>query len=328
MKVFILILFFCSCSRTQYLSLREHKFSQSPNKIIWLQLSGWGHDLFPMIKFLPDKEQESVIEKLTCNGEVWNYHFKTLRPMAKDSFTSQLMGRKKIEGTCEDYQEKSFFDYFFELGWTQGIYEIIDHQKNSLQVAKSCREDFLKGASLWISSKNKLTSDEDFHSEIKKNYQPNLVYRDQSCHEGTCYKKSIENINSFIENYFSIKNNFLFMIRDFRLTESGRNLHFDGLENILKEQLEVISRLLNFAQENSDVLLLITGAEPLGIELPGQGKTWEDLDKNKVLKFYKESKLSSVALAYGARAENFCGFYSESDIMRRVLFALKKGFLF
>ena len=72
-------------------------------------------------------------------------------------------------------------------------------------------------------------------------------------------------------------------------------------------------------QKRNDVLILITGAESLNIELPKEGKEWAEFERSGKYVLYKNSSLMSPVMASGPMAENFCGLFDESEMLKRVL---------
>jgi hypothetical protein len=55
------------------------------------------------------------------------------------------------------------------------------------------------------------------------------------------------------------------------------------------------------------------------MDLPDEGRTWSEFEKNKIQPQMKRSKLTNLVIANGARSENFCGLYEDSQIMERIL---------
>ncbi len=97
-----IILLVISCSRVQTLNMREHKYSKSPDKIIWLQIAGFSDELLPLLKFNNLNADISLFaDRADCIGKMWNYNLFNLRPKASDSFLSQMYGIKNVKNDCQ-----------------------------------------------------------------------------------------------------------------------------------------------------------------------------------------------------------------------------------
>jgi hypothetical protein len=89
-----------------------------------------------------------------------------------------------------------------------------------------------------------------------------------------------------------------------------------------KEVLLEIERIVDWVknQKRNDILLIITGAESLNIEFPKEGKEWAEFERSGKNIIFKESSLMSPVLASGPMAENFCGLFDESEMLKRVIY--------
>jgi hypothetical protein len=55
------------------------------------------------------------------------------------------------------------------------------------------------------------------------------------------------------------------------------------------------------------------------VDMPNQGKQWFDFEKAGSNANMKRTKLTNLVLATGARSENFCGMYDDSQVLERLL---------
>jgi hypothetical protein len=66
--------------------------------------------------------------------------------------------------------------------------------------------------------------------------------------------------------------------------------------------------------------VIITGAEGLELDFPKEGKDWSEFERlGKNINIKNPTLLSSV-FAKGPMAENFCGLFDESEIIKRILY--------
>ena len=70
--------------------------------------------------------------------------------------------------------------------------------------------------------------------------------------------------------------------------------------------------------------MLLTSAAPRGVEFPRSGKDWERFEQSKRAKIDRNTKLIATVMASGARAENFCGIFEQSEVMTRIFSGAKQ----
>ena len=68
-----------------------------------------------------------------------------------------------------------------------------------------------------------------------------------------------------------------------------------------------------------DPLILVTSSAVRNIELPYAGRDWKSFEKKGKKVLYQRNSLMSYAMASGAGAENFCGIFEESEILKRII---------
>ena len=66
-------------------------------------------------------------------------------------------------------------------------------------------------------------------------------------------------------------------------------------------------------------MVLVTSGDSRFVDMPNQGKQWFEFEKNGVNPQVKRTKLTNLVLATGARSENFCGIYDDSQVFERLL---------
>jgi hypothetical protein len=89
-----------------------------------------------------------------------------------------------------------------------------------------------------------------------------------------------------------------------------------------KETLQEIERMVSWIklQKRDDILILITGAESLNIEFPKEGQEWAEFERSGKNVIYKNASLMAPVFATGPMAENFCGLFDESEMLKRVIY--------
>ena len=65
-------------------------------------------------------------------------------------------------------------------------------------------------------------------------------------------------------------------------------------------------------------MIIISGAEPIGINFPKRGKSWVSFEKNGLGLSYSKSELMSPVFSWGPSSELFCGVMDNVDISKRV----------
>ncbi len=325
-RTYLLIMFVLTgCARVQTLNLEPHNFSERPEKIVWFQIAGFSEEHIPLLKFnVADINFRTSFEQVSCVGKVWNYNLYDLRPEAHNSFVSQITGSKNIKSTCADFSLNSVWGILGELNYRAGILEAGADERQSLEAALSCEQNnFLDVTKvrLWKMGKTALPAKKSFHYQdppdsLAESMAPG-VYYDRSCQKGICFSSLSNNFKtlwSLVNNEVS-KN--IFVVRDFNL----RTALIKKDINLAKEYLQEIDRMINLVRKESGgkVLIIISGAESLQLELPSQGKEWSEFEKSGKNVVFKKSALMSPVLAVGPMSENFCGIFDESEMLKRII---------
>jgi hypothetical protein len=110
----------------------------------------------------------------------------------------------------------------------------------------------------------------------------------------------------------------MMIIRDFSYLNSLERKDFPRAKEILNDLERTYREALRLT-ESSDYLVLLSTGDSRFIDMPDKGKRWFEFEKfNKNISI-KRTKLTNLVLASGARAENFCGMYEDSQIFERIL---------
>jgi hypothetical protein len=329
MKCFLLFAFvvlFSSCARVQTLNLKSHSYSERPKHIVWIQVAGFSEEHIPLLKFnLADTAYKTNIEQVSCMGKMWNYNLYELRPLANNSFMSQITGSKNIKGTCEDAQNLPAWSYLSDIGYEAAVLENGASDEQSFEKLLSCPENKminLEKMRYWKMGPDVKAGIKTFHyqdspAQTKDSLTPGLYY-DRSCQKGLCFSSVSNNFRALWGQLQKNRGKTFFLIRDFNFQKALLKKDI----SLVKESLQEIDRMVSiFADQNiqKDVLVIISGAESKLLEFPLEGKEWESFEKTGKNIIYKNSSLMSPVMASGAMAENFCGIFDESEMIKRVI---------
>lgn len=322
--IFLAIIFifvFFGCAKQSSLNYHPHGYGQVPHRIVWLQVPGITADHLAMLRFsFPNAKIKTSFEKSMCMGQMWGFNSFTLRPNAAESSWSQLTGKKNIKNSCEDYNHKPIWDYLDENSFTTGVIER-SGRDNTLLKDKSCSElknKHLKNIIFWKMGKAQQKNDELFFYQNKKEFSKGNVYYDRSCQKGSCFTALSENVFALYESFRKKTPFSFFLVRDLSFYESLKMKKVAVAKEKLFELEKIFSYFLNEAQKDNNMLVLLSSGAPRNIEFPKEGRTWQKFDERAKYVTYKRGGLSSPVFAYGARAENFCGFFEESEILSRL----------
>jgi len=94
------------------------------------------------------------------------------------------------------------------------------------------------------------------------------------------------------------------------------------LKQKLKEQIYLINYFSELTKNDPSLLVLVTGAEAIGLKYPKQGSKWRLLDRDGSFLKFDEARLSSSVLAIGASSEIFGGLYRDQDIYFKLKWAI------
>ena len=325
------LLFVISCAQVTSLNLKKHQFGQLPTKVVWIQVAGLNEEHIALLKYsYPSSDSKTAFEDFLCVGKAWEYNLFNIRPSYQSSFMTQMTGKKRIRGNCEDYKIKPIWAYMIENGYKAGIFEGEMGPADSVLQSKNCNDnDFLKNTTVWKMNKlsasdKKSFSNDLFHLSEKKVFNVNKVYYDKSCSTGECYSTFARNLEAVYSSFAKNNDNHIFIVRN---TNFQKFLLKSDMAKA-KEELGQINQVIRYFQDLSvkknDLLVLLTSAAPRGVEFPRSGKDWERFEQSKRAKIDRNTKLIATVMASGARAENFCGIFEQSEVMTRIFSGAKQ----
>lgn len=318
--------FIFSCSTTPTLNIQKHTFSVEAKKIIWLQIAGFDYKQLPMVRYTrSNSTSPTSLEKFDCIGGMWNYNLYKIRPSAHESFLSQLTGKKNIKKSCLTARYTPFWKGMGPRV-PVGIFETEMDDQKSFQSILSCkkRDEAYNSVWLWRMGSAPDEKQKEFHYLDRGELKLPGIYYDRSCQKGGCFSSFYSNIISLFDRFSKGKERYLFVVRDFTYAQALKNRKIPLAREILSDLDKVTEFFIDSVGGRSDTLLIVTSAETQRIELPPSGKGWKNFMKDgRGVRFY-QSGLSSVVMARGARAENFCGIYEESEVAKRMLFTPKE----
>lgn len=319
--VILMALFVTSCAKVKTLNMKPHQFGQKHEHIIWLQIPGLSLEHLSMLRFGKDSaENVTSFERSQCVAHSWSFNLYTLRPQADSSFLSQMTGRKNIAGDCSDFQTPMIWQYLDRVDYVTGIFETSG--PSSLLQGNKCpgERSLLQDVYFWKMDKRPKDMAQLFFSSVEQDaFGPSGIYYDDACQTGVCFSSSLTNIQSVYPRFIQGKGKTLFILRDYSLQQALMQRNGAGVREALSTIEQIYQYFLVQTKDRPRSLVLLTGAAALPIEMPAQGKEWEQFDlKGKNVVFKKESLLSPV-FAYGAGAENFCGLMEESEVFKRIL---------
>jgi len=315
-----------SCARVQTLNLQPHVYSERPKHIVWIQIAGFTEGHLPLLRFnVTDAGHKTNMEQVDCVGKMWNYNLYQLRPEASRSFISQMTGSKNIKGTCEDYEAKAASTYLENIGYEVSFLESGASAEQSLEKSLGCSNNntvdlnkmrFYKTGAL-AASALKTFHYQDSPDLVTESMQPGL-YQDRSCQKGICYSSLSNNFKTLWTRLTKDRLKTFFIVRDFNFQNALKKKDLTLAKETLLELDRIIGSLP--VDKADEILVVISGAESLPMEFPLQGKEWADFEKTGKNVIYKNTALMSPVLARGAMAENFCGIFDESEMLKRMIY--------
>jgi hypothetical protein len=323
----VFILLTVGCAKVQTLNLKKHSYNVEPKKIVWLQIAGFDYRQIPLIRFSRSHSiVPSSLEKFDCIGGMWSYNLTKLRPSAEHSFISQITGRSNIKSTCFNAKYSPFWS-FISSNIDVGIFETRGVGERSLSRILQCSSRNRAYDRVWLwrmaSGKNREKQGFFHYLDLGELRTPGIYY-DRSCSSKACFSSFYSNILSLFERFSKDKEQYVFIVRDFSYAQALQQQNIPWAREILSDLEKTIDYFFESLSLQQDTLLLVSGAATKRIELPKQGREWNEfIRQGKGVLFHRDD-LSSTVLAVGARSENFCGIYEESDLVRRIIFSPKQ----
>jgi hypothetical protein len=321
MKLLILFLI-TGCTQVTSLNLKKHQFGLTPTKIIWFQVAGLEEEQVAMLRFQRASDKKTSFEDNLCLGQTWSYNFYQLRNSAESTFLSQMTGKKNIKNSCDDSKLRPIWDYIGKNGYSTAILESGANENQSLLSFKKCPSEenqvpFLKSLFLFLRSHSK-EGGSHFHYSEEIQLKADQVFFDGSCKKDECGSLLSEDFNSIYSKFNKTFQKHLFIIRDFSYLNAIEKKDISKARQILADIEKTYGEALSFTKSNDYLVLLTTGDSRI-VDMPNQGKTYFDFEKNNKNISFKRTKLTNLVLSSGARAENLCGIYDDSDVFERIL---------
>lgn len=322
--LFLFSLLLLGCAQVTSLNLKKHQFGRVPKQIVWIQVAGLRPEHLALLKFDKlERNAKTAFEDATCIGNTWEYNLFDLRPTPSRSFLSQLTGRSNFKNSCEDYKNKPIWEYLKSQNYETGILANQNSSK-ALTEAKSCKKDYFNGAYVWLMDKVKDDKDKLFHVDEVGQFKDGSMYYDKSCLQENCYSSFYKNAKGLYQRFTKNAANYLYIIKDHNYHKELMANNLKGVEKSLEELNKIFAYFQKIAQSNSNFLVLVSSASGVDVDFPKKGKEWRDYVKNSKIYTSKRTKLLSSLYATGARAENFCGIYSQREILSRMFSGAKE----
>ncbi len=328
MNKLLMILFFFGCSQVHRIGLKDHTFSAHPKKVVWIQVAGFDLNHIGLLKFTGwNKSRGTVFTNFICTGSTWQYDLFDLRPSAYSSMYSQVTGKNNSTGnTCKDYENSPYWNVLStEKEFDYVLIEQGANSKETLSKGMSCpqKKNWFENGYFISRSGNKKNKEEiNYHYSESKKLLKNTIYQDRSCKNKRCFTTLNQVTSSLLENTLLKKSKYVIHVRDFTYLRALERGDYKGAAEILID-FENVYKLLSERYSNSELLFLITGVGGRSFNYPAMGKAWKNFE-NKGRGISSRSSLLSPVLSYGARSENFCGIYNQSEIFNRLFYVKKK----
>lgn len=318
----LLVLFIISgCAQVTSLNMQQHEFGILPTKIIWFQIAGLEEEQLAMLRFQYSGERKTAFEESTCMGKSWNYNLYNLRNTAEATFLSELTGKKNIKMTCEDAELRPIWSYLSGNGYNTGIFEINASKAQSLVSMNECGEkglSFLSSLYFWLRKEPEVGA-QTFHYREAIPLIPNQLMFDRTCDKQGCFSTITDDFKSLYQSFKRVSSKHLMVVRDFSYLAALDKKDFVKARAILSDLERSVADALASAKTSADYLVLVTTGDSRFVDMPDQGKQWFEFEKNGTAPLVKRTKLTNLVLATGARSENFCGIYDDSQVFERIL---------
>lgn len=309
-------LMLAACSSNGHLNRIEHTFAVKPTRIIWLQVPGLSEEHISLLKFYAsDLKDRTEFEQFHCLGKMWNYHTSDLRPNSQKSLMSQMTGQMDVEGNCTDYDKKPVWNIENRIRYKVGFFS----DKMQLNKCEANKKKFYEGATRWYMSSKPANEGLYYNADEVSAFKDDQVYYDRSCQSGKCYRDFDDNIKNTFSRFISGKNFYFYIAQIYQLEELIKKKQVQKIHEFLTKLDSIINFMKSKTSQRQDAVILLTSSNVKGIEFPAKGMNWKDKLKSRRDIYYRRSQTQSLAMAYGARAESFCGLFHQSEIPMRLL---------
>jgi hypothetical protein len=322
------LLLLCGCAQVTSLNLRRHQFGMQPTKIIWFQIAGLDAEHLALVRFgLPTVDNKTELENSLCLGRAWSFNLQKLRPSAGESFVSQVTGKKDVAGTCEDWGLKPIWNYLSPFGYKNGIVEVGASPKESWGSGSACGDswrEFLGKSTLWMMGAAGTQDSIPYLPSEAQAYDQGKVYWDRSCNALGCGTSLSSVLASLYPSFAKSSQRHVFIVRDFTFAAALATKKVSQAREILRELDKSIGVFMRATSNSDDILVLVSGGAAIDLDFPAEGTQWQQFERSDKNIYPRQGELSVPVFAHGARAENFCGLYEESQIFERILSSPKQ----
>jgi len=320
-SLLLLCLMANSCSEIRSLNFQKHIFKNTAKKIIWLQVPGLALEHIGLLRFENQKvEKLTSFEKASCLGYMWNYNFFKIRPSPSEGLLTQVVGSPNIDGSCDDYKQRPIWNDIALYDFRSDIIHKTSSEIKGFDAGPACEKKskaFYKNSSIYVMAYPYKKGTHKFNIQSLGEIPVGQVSYDTSCDEKECYHTQLYYAQKLWKTY-SNKQKYLLIIRNDRYDGYLQKKQIVRAKNELREIEEIYHVFYEIAQQNRDVLLLLSSTSPRMFEFPGQGQEWKTFHtKGRPIFWHLTSPMSPV-LAKGAGAENFCGIYEEATLKKRI----------
>jgi hypothetical protein len=316
----LILLSLIGCAQVTSLNLKKHQFGLQPTKIIWFQIAGLEEEQLAMLRFQQSGEGRTSFENNICVGKTWNYNLYNLRNTSESTFLSQITGKKNIKNNCEDAEMRPIWNYIYGNGFNTAVLESGASKTQSLAHFNQCGEKglvFLSSIYYFLRSEP-APGAATFHYAEDFEFGPNQLVYDRTCGAHSCGSGIEEDFKALYNKFSKISHKHLMIVRDFSYLKALESKDWAKAREILMDIERAYGDALKLTSSN-DYLVLLTTGDSRFVDMPDQGKSWYEFEKNNKNAVVKRTKLTNLVLASGSRAENFCGMYDDSQVFERIL---------
>lgn len=327
-KYILLSIVLIGCGRIETIGLKDHSFSKQPKRVIWMQVAGLSSEHLAMLRFnLSNANIVTPMEKAQCVGQMWSYNLYSLRPPVNKSFQSQIFGTPDLKNKCDPLKKEPVWKLYADAGYKPVILENLVSEKDSINALSDCDGKEKLGlnetTSLYKMSKRKSKENRTFHYQEELDTGKGVFY-DKACSSGECISSLQVNVKKIWNSLKDNNNRSFFLIRDFKYLEALKRRDIELAKERLLEVAKIYELFLDFSRNSKDTLVLLTTSNSLNFEFPKDGKKWAEFEKSGKNVLFRNTSLLSQSYANGPASENFCGFYSESEVFKRMIWRSKE----
>lgn len=326
LKIFILILFLTSCARQGSINFNGQRLGEVPARIVWLQIPGLDWEHLALTKFVANNDRgRSSFESASCYGNLWLYNAEEIRPDVELSLMSQLMGDKAVSNDCETFSKKSLMSIMSNNNFNIGLMERQAGEFSILKKASKCNKlnEYIGNSKVWSSEKPYTEKYDYFHFQERNYFDQNNIFFDKSCQRDikekhNCYSSLSDNAYLIFNEFYKNKKEYFFIIQDFSFYRAIKKRDIVKARSSLQETERILSFLMAQSRNDPEMLIVLSSTSARRIEFPEKGLDWKNFNSLGEGALYKRVGLTAPILSIGARSENLCGIYSESEILGRI----------